>query len=97
VATLKVRHPPTEELLDTVPNGDADETREAIDAAHAARPGSRGTPAWKRSRSLRAAAAALRAEAPRITKILTRSPEGAATLTCACSGDTAAGRPASHA
>src|SRR3979490_3403213 len=59
-ATTEVHNPATREVVDTVPKGDAADTRRAIDAAAAAFPGWSKTPSSRRAQILMRAVAHVR-------------------------------------
>ncbi len=70
-ASFAVTNPATGELLVEVPDGGADETRAAIDAAAAALPGWAATPAPTRAAVLRKAAALMLERQERLATIMT--------------------------
>jgi acyl-CoA reductase-like NAD-dependent aldehyde dehydrogenase len=70
-ATTEVRNPATGELVDTVPKGDASDTRRAIDAAAAAFPSWSKAPATKRSLILFRAIAHVREHLDEVAQLLT--------------------------
>src|SRR5258708_24535384 len=70
-ATTEVRNPATREVVDTVPKGDATDTRRAIDAAAAAFPAWSKTPSNKRAQILVRAVAHVREHLDEVAQLLT--------------------------
>jgi acyl-CoA reductase-like NAD-dependent aldehyde dehydrogenase len=70
-ATMEVRNPATGELVDSVPRGDADDTRGAIEAAAAAFTAWSKTPAHKRAQILMRATAHVRDRLDEVAQLLT--------------------------
>jgi len=70
-ATTEVRNPATGQVVDTVPKGDATDTRRAIDAAAAAFPAWSKTPSSKRAHILMSAVALVREHLDEIAQLLT--------------------------
>jgi len=70
-ATTDVRNPATREVVDSVPKGDAADTRQAIDAAAAAFPGWSKTPSNKRAQILMHAVAHVREHLDEVAQLLT--------------------------
>src|SRR3982074_3355879 len=70
-ATTEVRNPATRELVDSVPKGDATDTRRAIDAAAAAFPAWSKTPSSRRAQILMRAVAHVREHLDEVAQLLT--------------------------
>src|SRR6266849_4010369 len=70
-ATTEVRNPATGEVVDSVPKGDATDTRRAIDAAAAAFPGWSKTPSSRRAQILMHAVAHVREHLDEVAQLLT--------------------------
>jgi succinate-semialdehyde dehydrogenase/glutarate-semialdehyde dehydrogenase len=70
-ATTEVRNPATCEVVDSVPKGDAADTRRAIDAAAAAFPAWSKTPSSKRAQILMRAVAHVREHLDEVAQLLT--------------------------
>src|SRR5712691_7272462 len=70
-ATTDVRNPATREVVDSVPKGDAVDTRRAIDAAAAAFPAWSKTPSSKRAHILMRAGAHVREHIDEVAHLLT--------------------------
>jgi acyl-CoA reductase-like NAD-dependent aldehyde dehydrogenase len=70
-ARMEVRNPATGELVDSVPRGDAEDTRQAIEAAAAAFPAWSKTPAHKRAQILMHASAHARERLEEVAQLLT--------------------------
>jgi len=71
-ATVEIHDPATGELVDTVPQAGVDETRQAIDAAHAAFRGWADTLPQKRTQILMKGAALARQHLDEVASLLTR-------------------------
>ncbi|HEV7662515.1 MAG TPA: aldehyde dehydrogenase family protein [Chloroflexota bacterium] len=71
-ATTEVRNPASGEVVDTVPQADAEDTKRAIEAAAAAFPTWSKMPPTKRSHILMAAAALVRQNLDEIARLLTQ-------------------------
>src|SRR5581483_11079991 len=70
-ATMEVRNPATGEVVDTVPKGDANDTKKAIEAASAAFPAWAALPAHKRASIMLKAAEHCREHLEEVAKLLT--------------------------
>jgi betaine-aldehyde dehydrogenase len=68
---LKIHNPATEELLDTVPRGTAQDAESALVAARDAFPTWKRTPANTRAHLMHEAAAKMRAHKDKIVRLLT--------------------------
>src|SRR2546428_6334473 len=69
--TVEVRNPATKEVVDTVPKGNAEDTKRAIEAAAAAFPKWSAMPAHQRASILLKAAAKVREHLEEVAKLLT--------------------------
>lgn len=67
---IDVVNPATEELISRIPDGSAEEARQAIDAAERAQPGWEALPAIQRARWLRKIAAGIRERAEEISALI---------------------------
>ena len=70
-ATIEVFNPATEELIDTVPNGSAEDTVKAIDAANNAYKDWRWVTAFERAEMMQEAARKLRTHFDEVAELLT--------------------------